>query len=155
MTCSVRKRRVSAALPPKPCFPHTAGASHGESASFQLSTGIAANRKFRLLCAIAATSFSMLCSSCSPVIWSSRYSAWASPQMRQGLFSISIVCAVTATSSRKNFDKPSIATEKSFCNSKRHSYSQQAGLVGKSQTLACTVGGRSHHGSVMIAGMLC
>ena len=40
---------------------------------------IAANRKFRLLCAIIATSWSMLCSSCSPVIWSSRYSAWASP----------------------------------------------------------------------------
>jgi hypothetical protein len=38
--------------------------------------------------------------------------------MRQGLFPICIVCAVTATSSRKNFDKPSIATEKSFCNSK-------------------------------------
>lgn len=38
--------------------------------------------------------------------------------MRQGLFPISIVCAVTAASSRKNFDKPSIATEKSFCNSK-------------------------------------
>ena len=43
------------------------------------STGMAANRKFRLLCAIAATSWSMLCNSCSPVIWSSRYSAWASP----------------------------------------------------------------------------
>ena len=38
--------------------------------------------------------------------------------MRQGLLPICIVCAVTATSSRKNFDKPSIATEKSFCNSK-------------------------------------
>ena len=38
--------------------------------------------------------------------------------MRQGLFPICIVCAVTAASSRKNFDKPSIATEKSFCNSK-------------------------------------
>jgi hypothetical protein len=38
--------------------------------------------------------------------------------MRQGLFPICIVCAVTAVSSRKNFDKPSIATEKSFCNSK-------------------------------------
>ena len=38
--------------------------------------------------------------------------------MRQGLFPICIVCVVTATSSRKNFDMPSIATEKSFCNSK-------------------------------------
>ena len=38
--------------------------------------------------------------------------------MRQDRFPISIVCAVTAMSSRKNFDKPSIATEKSFCNSK-------------------------------------
>ena len=46
--------------------------------------------------------------------------------MRQGLFPICIVCAVTATSSRKNFDKPSIATEKSFCNSKGvHSRSKQ------------------------------
>ena len=34
---------------------------------------------FGVLCAIAVTSSSMLCSSCSPVIWSSRYSAWASP----------------------------------------------------------------------------
>ena len=38
--------------------------------------------------------------------------------MRQGLFPICIVCAVTAAPSRKNFDKPGIATEKSFCNSK-------------------------------------
>ena len=46
--------------------------------------------------------------------------------MRQGLLPICIVCAVTATSSRKNFDKPSIATEKSFCNSKGvHSRSKQ------------------------------
>ena len=46
--------------------------------------------------------------------------------MRQGLFPICIVCAVTAASSRKNFDKPSIATEKSFCNSKGvHSRSKQ------------------------------
>ena len=59
--------------------------------------------------------------------------------MRQGLFPISIVCAVTATSSRKNFDKPSIATEKSFCNSKDvHSRSKQcrrsfdAGVNGSS-----------------------
>lgn len=38
--------------------------------------------------------------------------------MRQGRFLICIVCAVTAASSRKNFDKPSISTEKSFYNSK-------------------------------------
>ena len=38
--------------------------------------------------------------------------------MRQGLFPICIVCAVTAASSSKNFDKPSIATENTFCNSK-------------------------------------
>ena len=37
------------------------------------------NKKWCALCAIAAISLSMLCSSCSPVIWSSRYSAWASP----------------------------------------------------------------------------
>ena len=46
--------------------------------------------------------------------------------MRQGLFPICIVCAVIAASSRKNFDKPSIATEKLFCNSKGfHSRSKQ------------------------------
>ena len=50
--------------------------------------------------------------------------------MRQGLLPICIVCAVTATSSRKNFDKPSIATEKSFCNSKGvHSRSKQCFMV--------------------------
>ena len=108
------------------CKRNVSDSIHGESASFQLSTGIAANRKWCALCAIAVTSLSMLCSSCSPVIWSSRYSAWGSPWMRQGLFPICIVCAVTAASSRKNFDKPSIATEKSFCNSKGvHSRSKQ------------------------------
>ena len=46
--------------------------------------------------------------------------------MRQGLFPICIICAVTAASSRKNFNKPSIAIEKSFCNSKGvHSRSKQ------------------------------
>jgi hypothetical protein len=38
--------------------------------------------------------------------------------MRQGLFPICIVCALIAAASQKDFDKPSIATEKSFCNSK-------------------------------------
>ena len=79
--------------------------------------------------------------------------------MRQGLFPICIVCAVTAASSRKNFDKPSIATEKSFCNSKC--------LLGNPKPLNCirwmrasrfcktlfrhSAGVRSHHGTVMIA----
>ena len=68
--------------------------------------------------------------------------------MRQGRFLISIVCAPIAAASQKDFDKPSIATEKSFCNSKGvHSRSKQCRriyicyfcvakrLVGKSQTL--------------------
>ena len=38
--------------------------------------------------------------------------------MRQGLFPICIICAVTVAASWQNFGKPSIATEKSFCNSK-------------------------------------
>ena len=46
--------------------------------------------------------------------------------MRQGLFPISIVCALIAAASQKDFDKSSIATEKSFCNSKSvHSRSKQ------------------------------
>ena len=57
--------------------------------------------------------------------------------MRQGLLPICIVCAVTATSSRKNFDKPSIATEKSFCNSKGvHSRSKQCLCIYKAPCLA-------------------
>ena len=102
--------------------------------------------------------------------------------MRQGLFPICIVCAVTATSSRKNFDKPSIATEKSFCNSKGvHSRSKQCLRIYKDHFAlqnACweipnpwttsdgcrlrvfcktlfqhTAGMRSHHGIVMITGI--
>ena len=102
--------------------------------------------------------------------------------MRQGLFPICIVCAVTATSSRKNFDKPSIATEKSFCNSKGvHSRSKQClriykdhfcvakCLLGNPKPLNCirwmqatrfcktlfqhSAGVRSHHGIVMITGI--
>ena len=102
--------------------------------------------------------------------------------MRQGLLPICIVCAVTATSSRKNFDKPSIATEKSFCNSKGvHSRSKQCRriyiclfcvakcLLGNPKPLncirrmqatrfcktffGCDIGVRSHHGTVMITGI--
>ena len=102
--------------------------------------------------------------------------------MRQGLFPICIVCAVTAASSRKNFDKPSIATEKSFCNSKSvHSRSKQCLRIYKDHFAlqnACweipnpwttsdgcrlrvfcktlfqhTAGMRSHHGIVMITGI--
>ena len=102
--------------------------------------------------------------------------------MRQGLFPICIVCAVTVTSSRKNFDKPSIATEKSFCNSKGvHSRSKQCLRIYKDHFAlqnACwkipnpwttsdgcrlrvfcktlfqhTAGMRSHHGIVMITGI--
>ena len=102
--------------------------------------------------------------------------------MRQGLFPICIVCAVTAASSRKNFDKPSIATEKSFCNSKGvHSRSKQCLRIYKDHFAlqnACweipnpwttsdgcrlrvfcktlfqhTAGMRSHHGIVMITGI--
>ena len=102
--------------------------------------------------------------------------------MRQGLFLICIVCAVTAASSRKNFDKPSIATEKSFCNSKGvHSRSKQCLRIYKDHFAlqnACweipnpwttsdgcrlrvfcktlfqhTAGMRSHHGIVMITGI--
>lgn len=102
--------------------------------------------------------------------------------MRQGLFPICIVCAVTAVSSRKNFDKPSIATEKSFCNSKGvHSRSKQCLRIYKDHfciakcllgnpkplnrirrmqaTRFCktlfqhTTGMRSHHGIVMITGI--
>ena len=102
--------------------------------------------------------------------------------MRQGLLPICIVCAVTATSSRKNFDKPSIATEKSFCNSKGfHSRSKQCLRIYKDHFAlqnACweipnpwttsdgcrlrvfcktlfqhTAGMRSHHGIVMITGI--
>ena len=101
--------------------------------------------------------------------------------MRQGLFPICIVCAVTAASSRKNFDKPSIATEKSFCNSKGvHSSGKQCLRIYKDHFAlqnACweipnpwttsdgcrlrvfcktlfqhTAGMRSHHGIVMITG---
>ena len=102
--------------------------------------------------------------------------------MRQGRLPICIVCAVTATSSRKNFDKPSIATEKSFCNSKGvHSRSKQCLRIYKDHFAlqnACweipnpwttsdgcrlrafcktlfqhTAGMRSHHGIVMITGI--
>ena len=102
--------------------------------------------------------------------------------MRQGRLPICIVCAVTATSSRKNFDKPSIATEKSFCNSKGvHSRSKQCLRIYKDHFAlqnACweipnpwttsdgcrlrvfcktlfqhTAGMRSHHGTVMITGI--
>ena len=102
--------------------------------------------------------------------------------MRQGLFPICIICAVTAASSRKNFDKPSIATEKSFCNSKSvHSRSKQClriykdhfcvakCLLGNPKPLncirrmqatrfcktlfGCDIGVRSHHGTVMITGI--
>ena len=102
--------------------------------------------------------------------------------MRQGLLPICIVCAVTATSSRKNFDKPSIATEKSFCNSKGvHSSGKQCLRIYKDHFAlqnACweipnpwttsdgcrlrvfcktlfqhTAGMRSHHGIVMITGI--
>ena len=102
--------------------------------------------------------------------------------MRQGLFPICIICAVTAASSRKNFDKPSIATEKSFCNSKGvHSRSKQCLRIYKDHFAlqnACweipnpwttsdgcrlrvfcktlfqhTAGMRSHHGIVMITGI--
>ena len=102
--------------------------------------------------------------------------------MRQDRFPISIVCAVTAASSRKNFDKPSIATEKSFCNSKGvHSRSKQGLRIYKDHFAlqnACweipnpfrsapyrcrlrvfcktlfqhSAGAHSHHGIVMIAG---
>ena len=101
--------------------------------------------------------------------------------MRQGLFPICIVCAVTVASSRKNFDKPSIATEKSFYNSKGvHSRSKQClriykdhfciakCLLGNPKPLNCirrmqaarfcktlfqhSAGAHSHHGIVMIAG---
>ena len=102
--------------------------------------------------------------------------------MRQGLLPICIVFAVTASSSRKNFDKPSIATEKSFCNSKGvHSRSKQCLRIYKDHFAlqnACweipnpwttsdgcrlrvfcktlfqhTAGMRSHHGIVMITGI--
>ena len=102
--------------------------------------------------------------------------------MRQGLLPICIVCAVTAASSRKNFDKPSIATEKSFCNSKGvHSSGKQCLRIYKDHFAlqnACweipnpwttsdgcrlrvfcktlfqhTAGMRSHHGIVMITGI--
>ena len=102
--------------------------------------------------------------------------------MRQGLFPICIICAVTAASSRKNFDKPSIATEKSFCNSKGvHSRGKQCLRIYKDHFAlqnACweipnpwttsdgcrlrvfcktlfqhTAGMRSHHGIVMITGI--
>ena len=102
--------------------------------------------------------------------------------MRQGLFPICIVCAVIAASSRKNFDKPSIATEKLFCNSKGvHSRSKQCLRIYKDHFAlqnACweipnpwttsdgcrlrvfcktlfqhTTGMRSHHGIVMITGI--
>ena len=102
--------------------------------------------------------------------------------MRQGLLPICIVCAVIAASSRKNFDKPSIATEKLFCNSKGfHSRSKQCLRIYKDHFAlqnACweipnpwttsdgcrlrvfcktlfqhTTGMRSHHGIVMITGI--
>ena len=102
--------------------------------------------------------------------------------MRQGLFPICIICAVTAASSRKNFNKPSIATEKSFCNSKGvHSRSKQClriykdhfcvakCLLGNPKPLNCirrmqasrfcktlfqhSAGVRSYHGIVMVAGL--
>ena len=102
--------------------------------------------------------------------------------MRQGLFLISIVCALIAAASQKDFDKPSIATEKSFCNSKGvHSRSKQCLRIYKDHFAlqnACweipnpwttsdgcrlrafcktlfqhTAGMRSHHGIVMITGI--
>ena len=102
--------------------------------------------------------------------------------MRQGLLPICIICTVTAASSRKNFDKPSIATEKSFCNSKGvHSSGKQCLRIYKDHFAlqnACweipnpwtasdgcrlrvfcktlfqhTTGMRSHHGIVMITGI--
>ena len=102
--------------------------------------------------------------------------------MRQGLLPICIICTVTAASSRKNFDKPSIATEKSFCNSKGvHSSGKQCLRIYKDHFAlqnACweipnpwttsdgcrlrafcktlfqhTAGMRSHHGIVMITGI--
>jgi len=62
--------------------------------------------------------------------------------MRQGLFPICIVCAVIAVSPPKIFDKSSIATEKSFCNSKGvHSRSKQGETItvtveGEDETVA-------------------
>ena len=102
--------------------------------------------------------------------------------MRQGLFPISIVCALIAAASQKDFDKSSIATEKSFCNSKGvHSRSKQCLRIYKDHFAlqnACweipnpwttsdgcrlrvfcktlfqhTAGMRSHHGIVMITGI--
>ena len=101
--------------------------------------------------------------------------------MRQGRFLISIVCALIAAASQKDFDKSSIATEKSFCNSKgvhnsgkqcRRIYicyfALQKYLLGTPKPLncirrmqatrfcktlfGCAIGVRSNHGSTMITG---